>query len=367
MTAATTGSAHGDVPGPESGSASPVAEIGALETSGLAIRALPDGTMVATAQRVSVRELRARTRLGAVDIARVVFTGVIAHLSASVAGSRELIDLSADEIRIEALNGIVNDVPSPSAALSLAVLVDAIGDLDGIVRAFITDALWIIDAEIVVPVARGRIDFNRVIVEHIGPNSTMSIDPGGIHVRAPHRARVDLFAFENRDVPGVSSSAASGVRSRARDRGRLDLAPFIRAVFAAPRDRPLLRLADSRLNKPLQRTRVSGELRMGDGSLGTPTHCIALTGRAQGKNNIELSSAAVGRRLIVRMPQLAATSAVFAISDKTLTTGAVSAALDVHLIGIDEERSNDGGSAAIAVAVHEATVQRVKLAASVST
>ncbi len=341
-------------------------EIGALETAGLTLRAMADSTIVATARRVTVRQVRARTQAGAIDIATAVLTDVRARLSAfPLAQPPELLELSADQVRVEGMNGVINMMPPVRATRSRAVLVDAIAGLDGEVRAFVTDALWIIDAEIVAPIVRGLIDFNRVIVEHVGPNSTMSVGPTSIHVDAPHRARIELLAFGARPVPGVSlHNADVSARTRARDRGCLELAPFIQSVFASAADQPIARLTDSRLRDALRRTRLSGELRMGDGSLGTGTHHVVLTGRDGSRNRIELSSLAVGQRLIVRAPQFAAASAVFAVSDMTLTTGTVSAALEVHLIGMQDNEPSDGGSRAISVAISEATLERVKLAPS---
>jgi len=368
MNAANPESASSGDSGPSSG-AGPArgVEIGDLETSGLTLRAMADGTIVATAQRVTVRRARTRTLSGAIDIATAVLTGVRARLSAgSSAQPPDLLEMSADKVRIEGMNAIINRMPPFRATHTPALHVDAMAELDGDIRAVITDALWIIDAEITASIVKGRIDFNRVIVEHIGPNSTMGIGPTGIHVTAPHRARVNLITFGAQPMPGVSLHAAGAPRSRVRDRGRLDLAPFIQAVFASAPGHPMARLADARLRGPLHRTRLSGELRMGNGRLGTATHSIVLTGREGGKNRIELSSLAIGKRLIVRAPQLAAASATLAVADKVLTTVAISAALDLHVIGM-QEGANDTGSRAIAVAISEATLEHVRLAPGEST
>jgi hypothetical protein len=331
------------------------ADVGTLETSGVTIRPLPDGTVSASAERVAVRQFRARVEWGAVDIAEAVLTGVLARLSMSSPSQQpELIEMSADHIRVGGTNCIVNEWPAVKRTEASALDADALIDMDGVLRAFVTDALWIIDAEIVIPVVQGRIDFDRVIVEHVGPNSSMRIGPTGIHVDAPHRARIDLLAFAMRDVAGVSPRAAGA----SGDRGRLELAPFVRAAFAAPAGEPVARLADSRLDGALQRTRLSGELRMGNGALGTATRRVVLTGREQGSNRFEVSSLAVGQRVIVRAAHFMADSGAFAVADRVLTTGRVSAELEAHLINLH----GNADSPAIAVAIQQATFERVRVA-----
>jgi len=272
------------------------------------------------------------------------------------------VEVAADEVRVEGMNAFIHEAPIAAIGQSDGMRLEALAGLDGLVRAFVTDALWIIDAEIVVPIAQGVIDFNRVVVEHIGPNSSMSVGPCSIHVDAPHRARIDLFTFGKGGVPGASPEAPGPSPSRSRDRGRLELAPFLQALLGAPRDEPFARLADADLERAVRGTRVAGELRLGDGALGTATHHVVLTRCSEGKNQIEVASAALGERLVVRTPALAASAATLAIGRRMLNTGALNAAVDVHLIAKDDERGSGTSARALAIAVRDATLHDVRLA-----
>src|SRR5262249_3021293 len=159
--------------------------------------------------------------------------------------------------------------PTAASAAGGSLELEALAGLEGIVRAYVTDALWIIDAEIVVPIAAGTIDFNRVVVEHVGPNSTLNVGPASIFLSATVRRRIDLFSFGAGGVPGASFDSATRSRLRRGDHGQLALAPFLQALLGAPRDAPLARLADPDLERALRETRVTGEVKLGDGALGT--------------------------------------------------------------------------------------------------
>jgi hypothetical protein len=334
-------------------------DAGAVETTGLALHEHADGTMRITAQRCALRQLDLRAEARAVDIASMVVTGLAARFTRMKENEpARLLEASAEEVRVEGMNGFVDAVPTRAAGQGDGLRLEALAGLDGLVRAFVTDALWIIDAEIVVPLAQGVIDFNRVIVEHIGPNSSMSVGPRSIHIDAPHRARIDLVAFGGNGVPGASLEAAGPSRSR-RDRGRLHVAPFLQGMLGALPDERRASLAAG-LEGPLLGTRLAGDLQLGDGALGTAAHHMVLTGRAAGKNRIEVASAALGERIVVRVPAFAASAATLAIGGATLETGTLSAVVELHLITKDGQ-GESGKSRALALAVRAATLHAVRL------
>ena len=65
-------------------------------------------------------------------------------------------------------------------------------------------AAWKLDVDITMPVLAGRIDFDRVVVEHVGPNSCMGVAREGIYVEAPHRDRTELVGFAGPAIAGVT-------------------------------------------------------------------------------------------------------------------------------------------------------------------
>jgi hypothetical protein len=295
----------------------------------------------------------------AVDVASLAVTGLVAR---STPGEpARLLEAAAEEVRIEGMNAYVDEAPIDMAAQGGGLRLDALAGLDGTLRAYLTDALWIIDAEIVVPLAQGVVDFNRVVVEHIGPNSSMSVGPRSIHIDAPHRKPIDLFTFDERVFAGAMPEATGASRSRG-DRGRLEIAPLLQALLGAPRDTPLVRLADPALERPLRSARVAGELQLGDGALGTAAHHVVLTGRAAGSNRIEVASPALGERVVVRAPALAASAATIAVGARVLSIGSVTASLEVHAIAQKREGASGTAARALAVAIRNATLHGLRLA-----
>ena len=133
-------------------------------------------------------------------------------------------------------------------------------------------------------------------------------------------------------------------------------------MLGAQRDAPLVRLADPKLERPLRGARVAGELRLGDGALGTTACNVILTGRAAGRNRVEVASAALGERVVLRAPALAASAATLAIGHGVVSTGALDAALDVNAIAKADERPHGTAPLALAVAIREATLRDVKYA-----
>jgi hypothetical protein len=328
-----------------------------LELTGLAVSPLPDGGIRCALERLAARNVHVRTAQGAADIARVSLVDVTATL---VPGGREIVELAAADLRIEGMDAVLHGRPGSSAGAPSSPRLDALADLDGLIRAFVTDALWFIDAEIVVPIAGGAIDFNRVEVEHVGPNSALAVGGNGVEVETPGRARMNRVVFERVPMPGASPKADDAPRVGAGDRGRLDLLPFLDAFLRAPRAHPVVRPADPALAGALGRTKLEGELRMGDGALGSDAQHLVLAGRDSGKNRVALGSAAVAQRVAVSIPALAASASSFALPGKRITTAALEAVVEAHVVGEAADRAGP----AILATITQATLRDVRLAAA---
>jgi hypothetical protein len=338
-------------------------EAGALEIGGLSLAAMPDGGFRVRMERLTVRQLAGRMPSASLVVGSAVLTGVVADVRPSPHAPTELLALSVREITADDVQLVIHEIPDVSRTGAARLRLDALDDLDGIVRAFITDALWFVDAEIVVPIVDGRIDFRGVDVEHIGPNSTLSIGPTGVHVDAPHGARVDLLVFDHlQDSTGLPRTA--GTSPAFVDQGVLELRAFIESMANAAPNQPIARVADPNLAAPLQRARLTGELRLGDGALGSDTHHVVLTGRGEDRNRVDVSSPALAQQVILRMPTLAASSGTFGLGDKSVGTSAVSAAAEVRLVARTGERPPTGGKRrALEIVLSHVTLRDVALTA----
>jgi hypothetical protein len=300
-----------------------------LESSGVALAVAPDGTLALTAGRVVARGVRLRSARVTVDVAGVTLDGVSARL-APAAAAPTLQSLAVEEMAIEDLHAGLAWSPPRDAGAALAL--DALAELEGLVRAYVTDALWIVDAEVVVPIAGGAIDFNAVEIEHVGPNSTLGISASGIHVQAPGQVRMDVVTF-TAPPPGASFAAPSRFPFGAGDRGRLDLVPFLRALLEAPPDAPLARPTDAGIAGALRRTRVAGELHLGDGTLAHGAQRVELAGRAGGTNRVTLDSTSLAERIVICVPQLLASAATLTAAGRDLRASSLSAAVEAHVLG----------------------------------
>jgi hypothetical protein len=105
----------------------------------------------------------------------------------------------------------------------------------------------------------------------------------------------------------------------------------------------------------LGRTKLTGELQLADGVMGSEHDHLVLDGRADGRNGIALDAAVLGQRLVLHWPELSASHAQFGALGRSGLTGPIRGALDVHL--------TDAGSGApqFVVKVHRLTVQDIAL------
>ena len=176
-----------------------------------------------------------------------------------------------------------------------------LANLAGELRVHVTDAAWVLDAEVRLPIQAGGIDFNRATVSHVGPDSSMGLSRMGLYVDAPN-GRQYLAMLDGSPREGMRFEHRGALLgSLVTDRGALLLAPLLQALLAGTR--PFTPAAGA--HALLRRTRIEGQLRLGDGPLGQPGLGLALTGAAAGRNQLTLASTA-GSGLLLRWPELAA-------------------------------------------------------------
>lgn len=189
--------------------------------------------------------------------------------------------------------------PAHAAAPELAPLAEA----EGALHAEIVDAFLAFDVTMFVPLRRGHVDFNQATVEHVGPDSRLGASPQGLYVDAPN-GRSYLYQFAAAGAAGVTFEHRGALFGPLiTDRGGLHLQPFAEGLLRQER-RAAARLGQQ-ARLLLDRTAVSGDLRLGDGRLAVPGLRAQLTGRDQGHNQVHLRSGAVGRGLAVEIGSLA--------------------------------------------------------------
>src|SRR5258706_6964603 len=238
-----------------------------LQASGLMLRAAGGSQWCASADQLLIRSVRMQGDAAVVNVAKLTLTGAQMTLAPAPAdASFDLHGLTAKEVHLEGVEVALNAAAPPRGATADGWVLDAVGGLQGMVQVFVRDAAWVVDAEVTLPIANGRLDFDRVVVEHVGPNSSMGVARNGVYVDAPNMGRIDLFRFTAPQVPGANYEERSGTGARVSDRGSLDLQPFVQAMLGAAE--PLGRMVARDFASMLDRTKMSGELRLGDGALG---------------------------------------------------------------------------------------------------
>jgi hypothetical protein len=194
-------------------------------------------------------------------------------------------------------------------AAAPAPVLDALRHAEGRLQAFVTDAAWILDATVTVPIHQGRIDFDEVDVDHLGPDSSMGLSAGGLYLDAPLQqlGRRFLYLFTAALPAGLQVEQRQG--GGVADRGAVDLPVLLAALLQAPRS-PGRWANDDAQRAALSRSRIAGELELGDGLLqvgdATLGAGLRFSGQAQGANRVALSSPALDESVTLRVPQLSA-------------------------------------------------------------
>ncbi|WP_051243286.1 hypothetical protein [Azohydromonas australica] len=323
-----------------------------VEVSGLALR---DGAW--RIGRLQLRGIELRTPTLALRAGQVLLRGLSVRLGAARpdGGSLPLQALALDALELQDTQVELARAPSPAAAGELARWrMDALAGLDGRLQMHVDDAAWIMDAELGVTIQDGRIDFNRLSVEHIGPDSPMGVSHMGIYADSP-KGRDYLYQFTLPHVPGVRfEQRGSLFGARVTDRGSLELKPFVESLLhnagcGTPQGQPGRNAAPA-----LQRTRLSGELNLGDGVMGTLQQYVELSGQAQGRNRVGVSAASMGRQVVLRLPDLQAARALFSLPGLPGGSGAITGTVSVTA-------SSPGNGPALRLAVERLAVQALRL------
>jgi hypothetical protein len=209
---------------------------------------------------------------------------------------------------------------------------DPLAAADGSVRAQIVDAHLLFDADVTVPIRQGQIDFNEATVEHVGPDSSMGVSRMGIYVDAPN-GRSYLYQFPSAPLCGVEYEQRGALLGAwVTKRGKLRLQEFGESLLRQALGRKALAGLTEQARQLFERTAVSGEIRLGDGTIAAPGLQADLQGRAAGRNGVRLHAEAVGRGLTAELASLSIRNALLGSTATSLRCAEIAGSLTLRLV-----------------------------------
>ena len=207
---------------------------------------------------------------------------------------------------------------------------DPLSTADGTIRAEIIDAHLIFDAFVTVPMRQGLVSFKDATVEHVGPDSRMGVSRLGIYVDAPN-GRSYLYQFSSPPVAGVQYEQRGALLGPwVTDRGSLRLQPFGEWLLRQPLQAHGHGLTEQ-ARLLFDRTALSGDLQLGDGTFGGPALNAEFAGRAEGRNFVRFHSEAVGRGLTADIAALSVQNARLGLGTMRVACEQIAASLTLHL------------------------------------
>ena len=310
-------------------------QVGEFSTVGMSAEPRPGAESRYRIERIDVRNARFVGPGGSVGVVSATLKDVRVGVEAELRPGRllqALTELSVGELTVDGATLEPPTLPPPTAgAGSTTWKLDALRSLDGVLHVDVTDAAWIFDADVTMPIAAGRVDFNRTTVEHVGPDSTMGLSRMGLHVDSP-TGRTYLYLLTAAQVPGAHFEQRGGLLSPfGGDRGSIDLQPLLEALLSGL----ALGAPAAAMLPTLGRTALQGDFRLGDGAIAAGTDRIVLAERDRGRNRIELASPAGSRVVTIRIPELAASEVHVERFGLSVSTGPVTAALGIELSAAD--------------------------------
>ena len=308
---------------------------------GASCQPVPDGGLEIRIQRIEATALQLASGPFVLEIRRIAVHDLVAQIRTD-AGVPRLDAMQAREVECEGLNlqGPINIAPQahkagdasqlPDKAPADAWRLDPLGQAEGTVRAQIADAHLLFDADVTVPIRHGQIDFNDATVEHVGPDSRMGISRLGLYVDAPN-GRSYLYQFASAPLAGVEFEHRGALLgSWVSGRGKLQLQPFAESALRQGRDNldPGLTAQARQL---MDRTGLSGEVRLGDGLLAMPGLQVHLQGAHEGANAIALHATSAGRDVTATIASLSARDAAATWKGAQLGVDALTGKLSLQL------------------------------------
>jgi hypothetical protein len=287
-----------------------------VSLEGLALSPREDGALKIGIRRLEAASLQVASGLLVLEIGKLALDKLVAvvhigrgkpRLSTLEAASAELSGLRVHGplvVPAQPQGGSTTGDPA-SSPWSLGPLAAA----DGTIRAEIVDAHLLFDADVMVPIRGGRIEFKDATVEHVGPDSRMGVSRLGLYVDAPN-GRSYLYQFSQPPVAGVAYEQRGALLGPwVTDRGSLQLQPFGEWLLRQPLGGQGHGVTEQ-ARLLFDRIAVSGDVQLGDGKFAAPAAQADLVGRADARNVVRLHSQAVGRGFTVEMAALSVQNVV---------------------------------------------------------
>jgi hypothetical protein len=320
------------------------------------------GVVELRVRKFEATALRLAAGASVLELGGVVVHELVARLGTE-AGAPQLLSVDAAKVELAdvKLQGPVS-VPSGKAEAAAPAPADAwrldpLGAVDGTIRAKITDAMLLFDADVTVPVRHGQVDFNDATVEHVGPDSRMGVSRLGLYVDAPD-GRSYLYQFASAPLADVEFEQRGALLSPwVSGRGKLQLQVFAESMLRqglVVQGRGQGQGLTEQARVLLGRTALSGEVQLGDGVLAAPGLQVELQGRAQGRNAVGLQSKAVGHGATAEIAALSVRNAVATFSLGQLRCDQLEAKLKLEL-------ASDGAQLRFVLAMPSGTLTGLRL------
>jgi len=314
-------------------------QVGEVRTIGVSSEPSSDGALRFRFERMELGNVRVPGRHGSISVVSATLKDVrvaIDPLRSARSVLEALTDVSVGELKLEGAKLEPSTGLAPrEGAVRPAWRLDALRSLDGVLHVDVTDAAWIFDAKATIPIAAGRVDFNRTTVEHVGPDSSMGLSRMGLHVDTP-TGRTYLYLLTAPQVPGAHFEQRRSLLSPfGGDRGSIDLQPFLEGLLSGL----AIGAPAAGMLPTLTRTGLQADIALGDGAIAAGPDRVVLAGRERGKNRLALTSTAGSGRIVVGVPAFAAGETHLERFGLAVSTGPVTAALALQLTGADSART----------------------------
>jgi len=298
-----------------------------VSLEGLTMAVAAHGALEFGLRRLEMASLRVASGPLVLEVGKLAFDQLVALVRIDGGGVR----LSKLEAAGAELSGVKVRGPLDFAPAAGPWTLGPLAGADGTVRAEIVDAHLLFDADVTVPIRRGRIGFEDATVEHVGPDSRMGVSRLGLYVDAPN-GRSYLYQFSSPPVAGVEYERRGAMPGpwAVTDRGSLQLQPFAEWLLRQPLGGQAHGLTEQ-ARLLFGRTAVSGQVQLGDGPFAAPFAQADLVGRSGGRNVVRLHSQAVGRGLTAEIASLSARNAASVLGGTRLECDELAGALTLQL------------------------------------
>ncbi len=325
---------------------------GGLDLKGLKVHLAPNGTIYFGFDELTGRTLHMEAGGAKIDLDFAALRKAAVSLTGQAPG--QVFDvLGATLKELEVKGATVTYEVDRSAAPTAGGAkgkpdpwkLDALSGLSGTLRMKAANVDWVGDVSLPVPISGGVIDFDKV------SGDDGKWPPGDIWFFIDERSiwarqlkiPVTLYAPDSGTIPGVTPARIVNISSNQTDkqdievitsRGQWDFRTFLETTLNAPPSGKTG--APAKQLDALNTLSGGGALAVGDDVIGTTRNNVVLSGSAAGKNAISISSAHIGSKLDIALPELQASRGQFEMLGHAGETGTVTANVTIGVAGLGD-------------------------------